>query len=223
MTTTIMMPAQIDAAIREMCSDAMSQAVATLAEKYKFDAEEANRFLDSADLKIVRKRGPASPRKDEKGSKKAEKKPAGDKPKRNKTGYLLYADEVRPAIKAELTAALEEGEKLKPQDVVKAIGAKWKAESDEVKEEWKSKAKTPTTSDDEADEIPDLEPEEVVVDAAPAPKAAPKAKSKKSLEDMAAVEQFAAVDANGQPKQEKDKKERKKKATKKGSDDEDSE
>ena len=71
MAATIMMPQQIEVAIREMCSDAMSQAVAALADKYGFDQEEANRFLATSDVKIVRKRGP-SPKPD-KDSKKETK------------------------------------------------------------------------------------------------------------------------------------------------------
>ena len=153
MSATIMMPQQIDAAIREMCSDAMTQAVAALAEKYGFDAEEANRFLASDTLKIVRKRGPmASPKEDKPKTKKAakaEKAEKADKPKRAKTGYLIYADEVRAEIKESLTTELEEGEKLKPQDVVKAIAARWKAEDQEVRDEWNARAKTPATSDEE--------------------------------------------------------------------------
>ena len=39
MSTTIMMPQSLDS-IRDMCTDAMIQAVAALAEKYNFDAEE---------------------------------------------------------------------------------------------------------------------------------------------------------------------------------------
>jgi hypothetical protein len=148
MSATIMMPQQIDAAIKEMCSDAMGQAVAVLAEKYGFDADEANRLLSTDDLKIVRKRGPAVSPKAEK-PKKADKASKADKPKRAKTGYLLYADEVRAEVKESLIAELEDGEKLKPQDVVKAIAARWGEEDAETKEEWKSKAKTPTTSDDE--------------------------------------------------------------------------
>ena len=153
MSATIMMPQQIDAAIREMCSDAMTQAVAALAEKYGFDAEEANRFLASDTLKIVRKRGPmASPKEDKPKTKKAakaEKAEKADKPKRAKTGYLIYADEVRAEIKESLTTELEEGEKRKPQDVVKAIAARWKAEDQEVRDEWNARAKTPATSDEE--------------------------------------------------------------------------
>ena len=154
MSATIMMPTQIDSAIREMCTDAMAQAaaaaVAVLAEKYGFDAEEANRFLAQSDVKIVRKSGP-SPKKD-KPTKKEPKAKAdkGDKPKRGKTGYLLYADEIRSEVKEELTAELGEDDKLKPQDVVKAIAARWKAEDQEVRDEWNARAKSPATSDDDA-------------------------------------------------------------------------
>ena len=150
MATTIMMSPQIESAIHNMCSDAMTQAVNALAEKYGFDVEEANRFLAASDVKIVRKRGP-SPKK-EKDAKKEIKQKADtpDKPKRAKTGYLLYADEVRAEVKAELMAEIGEDQKLKPQDVVKAIAARWKAENAEVKAEWNSKAKTPVASDDEA-------------------------------------------------------------------------
>ena len=152
----IMMPQQIDQAIREMCGDAMSQAVAALAEKYGFDAEEANRFLDASAIKLVRKRGP-SPKAEEKspkgkaGGKKTKAETGDDKPKakRGKTGYLLYADEVRAEVKASLTAELEEGEKPKPQEVVKAIAARWREEDQEVRDEWNTKAKTPATSDEE--------------------------------------------------------------------------
>lgn len=153
MAATIMMPQQIDAAIKEMCADAMGQAVAALAEKYGFDAEEANRFLDSDELKIVRKRGPvASPKSEKPKTKKAAKADKADKadtPKRAKTGYLLYADEVRDEVKASLTSELEDGEKLKACEVVKAIAAQWKAEDQEVRDEWNAKAKTPATSDEE--------------------------------------------------------------------------
>ena len=146
MATTIMMSPQIESAIHNMCSDAMTQAVNALAEKYGFDVEEANRFLAASDVKIVRKRGP-SPKKEKDAKQKAD---TADRPKRTKTGYLLYADEVRAEVKAELMAEIGEDQKLKPQDVVKAIAARWKAEDAEVKAEWNSKAKTPVASDDEA-------------------------------------------------------------------------
>ena len=147
MATTIMMSTQIESAIRDMCTDAMSQTVTALAEKYGFDADDANRFLADTDVKIVRKRGP-SPNKE---VVKPNRQSASDKPKRGKTGYLLYADEVRAEVKAELVSALTGDDKLKPQDVVKAIAARCKAEEQDVREEWNAKAKTPATSDDEVE------------------------------------------------------------------------
>jgi hypothetical protein len=72
---TIMMPQLIDQAIKEMCSDAMTQAVTALAEKYEFDADDANRFLDASSIKIVRKRGPSSKTVSEEKSPKSKSKP----------------------------------------------------------------------------------------------------------------------------------------------------
>ena len=144
------MPQQIDSAIKEMCGDAMSQTVTALAEKYGFDVDEANRFLDTSALKIVRKRGPSPKTTPEPSPKGKAKVKSDDKPKRSKTGYLLYADEVRAEVKETLISELEEDEKLKPQDVVKAIAAKWKAVDQSVRDEWNAKAKTPVTSDDES-------------------------------------------------------------------------
>jgi len=140
----IMMPQQIDQCIKDMCSEAMQQTVSALAEKYGFDQEEANRFLDSAGLKIVRKRGPVAAEKQTKTKSKSKKETGDDKPKvkRAKTGYLLYGDEVRDEVRESLTSELEEGEKLKPQVVMVAIAARWKAEDQEVRDEWNTKAKT---------------------------------------------------------------------------------
>ena len=193
MAATIMMPQQIDAAIREMCSDAMGQAVAVLAEKYGFDVEDANRLLDSSTLKIVRKRGPqASPKKDEKtkGKGKAKASVDGDKPKRGKTGYLLYADEVREEVKASLTAELGDGEKLKPQETVKAIAARWKAEDQSVRDEWGAKAKTPATSDDESAQ------KELPIEYTPAP-VVKETKAKKVAKAKKVTKKAASSDEDG--------------------------
>ena len=141
MSQTIMMPSSFDQAVKEMCSTAVSQAVAALAGKYGFDQEEALRDLNLGDLKLVRKRGPAPK---ETGGKKAAKSPPKDgepKAKRSKTGYLLYADDVRSAVQAELTSELKEGAKLKPQDTVKGIAARWKAEDPEIRTMWAARAK----------------------------------------------------------------------------------
>ena len=176
-----MMPASFDLAVREMCGDAVSQAVAALAEKYGFDQEEALRELNLGDLKLARKRGP-SPKKET--EKSVTKKAKGEKPKRAKTGYLLYADEVRAEVKASLTAGLEEGEKLKPQDVVKGIASLWKGVDQEVRDEWNAKAKTPATSDDEVEVVM----AELVAEVVPAKTAPAKPKKeRKSTKPVAIV------------------------------------
>ena len=141
MSAIISMPTAIDESIKGMCVEAVSQAVAALAEKYGFDAEEAERELNLGELKMQRKRGPAPKAKAE--TKAKAKKDAGDKPKskRAPTGYLTFAASVRAETKEELLAELEEGEKLLPQAVVTAIAAKWKALTDEERGEWNETAK----------------------------------------------------------------------------------
>lgn len=149
MSQIITMPTSIDESIKGMCVEAVSQAVAALAEKYGFDAEEAERELNLGELKMQRKRGPAPKAKAE--TKAKAKKEAGDKPKskRAATGYLTFAASVRAETKAELEAELEEGEKLQPQAVVTAIAAKWKLLSEEEKAEWNETAKAAVSSDSE--------------------------------------------------------------------------
>ena len=154
MSATIMMPQAFDQAILEMCGDAMTQVVASLSEKYGFDADEASRFLELESIKIARKRGP-SPKKSEdkpektKKPKKEKKEKKEDKPKRSPTGYLVFSKALREEVKAALTENLGEDEKLKPQDVVSELAVRWKALEQEERDEWNSKAKTPVTSDEE--------------------------------------------------------------------------
>ena len=62
--------------------------------------------------------------------------------KRPLSGYLCYASSVRPAVKQELTEALDEGAKLKPQDVVTEIAKRWNALGEEEQIVWKAAAKT---------------------------------------------------------------------------------
>lgn len=142
--TTIQMPIAIQGAIQSMCEDAISQAIAALSEKYSFDAEEARRELNLS--KITVKAGSATT--------KGKSKQTDDKPKtkRGPTGYLMYTASMRPEVKAELEAALEEGEKLKPQAVVTGLAAKWKALSDEERTEWNDKAKASTPAQSESEE-----------------------------------------------------------------------
>ena len=156
------MPGAIESAITEMCADAVTQAVAVLSTKYGFDAAEAQRDLNLGKLKI---KGSAT-----KASSKNTATADKPKTKRGLTGYLLYTKELRPEVTAEMQAELGDGEKLKPQNVVTAMAARWKALGDDEKAEWSAKAKSQSTSDDEAD-APSSTPA--------SPKAEPKKEPKK--------------------------------------------
>ena len=154
MSCTITMPAALDESIRACCADAVGQAVAALAAKYGFNAEEAERELNLGEMKIQRKRGPVSKKsvaKAEKKAKKAAKVVDPDKPKKRLTGYLLFSKEMRPEVKAALEEQLEEGEKLQSKTVVAALAAAWKELSAEEQAQWKEKAAKP-------EEEPEQEP-----------------------------------------------------------------
>ena len=79
----------------------------------------------------------AKPKKEKKEkSPKKEKPEKEDKPKtkRGMTGYLLFSKENRAAVKEEL------GD-VKPTEVVTEVAKRWKALTDEEREEWNKTAK----------------------------------------------------------------------------------
>jgi hypothetical protein len=81
--------------------------------------------------------------KPKKGKGKVEKV---EKKKRGMTGYLLFAKEKRPEVKAELIA--NGNENPKPTEVITEVAKRWKAMVEEEQGEWNERAKT--VSDDEA-------------------------------------------------------------------------
>ena len=176
-TTTIMMPAAFQGAIQSMCEDAIGQAIKALSEKYSFDADEARRELKLGKIQVKAA-----------ASKGSSKKDSADKPKskRGKTGYLLYTGELRAEVKAEMEAELADGEKLKPQDVVTKLAARWKELSEDEKAEWNEKAKEANseseTSDTEVAEKPKKETKKAVAEK---PKKETK-KAEKKAEDAEA-------------------------------------
>ena len=79
----------------------------------------------------------AKPKKEKKEkSPKKEKPEKEDKPKKKRgmTGYLLFSKENRATVKEEL------GD-VKPTEVVTEVAKRWKALSDEEREEWNTRAK----------------------------------------------------------------------------------
>ena len=180
--STITMPTALNQALAEVAQQSMAAAVTSLAAKYEFDLDEAMRHLNLEEVKLVKKRGPSPKSKEEKEAAKAEKKEAAKaekeaakaekkeakktkkaksssdedeakpKTKRGKTGYLMFADEVREEVKQELTDALEDGAKLLGKDVIKEIAIRWKALDAESQEAWKEQAKLANSTDEEAEE-----------------------------------------------------------------------
>jgi hypothetical protein len=133
-----MMPNAMDLAIKSMMEDAVTQAVTALSAKHGFELDVALRDLNLGELKLVRKRGPSPKAEKSKGKKASADKP---KKKRGTNGYLQFSDAHRPEVRSEMEGKLEEGAKLAPQDVVKELGARWKAASAEEQTIWNDKAK----------------------------------------------------------------------------------
>lgn len=128
------MPTSFTDAVNDMKSQAVSQAVTVLAEKYGFSLEDALREVKVS--KVEAKSEKAVKKKTE----KAEKGEKGEKTKRALSGYQVYMKHMRSEVSKEMEADLEDGVKLKPKDVMTELGARWKALSDSEKDEWKTKA-----------------------------------------------------------------------------------
>jgi hypothetical protein len=145
-----------ESVVRQCCVDAITQAVAQLAAKYDFDADEATSDCLNG-LTIQRKRGrpskdksvkpvkekSAKPVKDKSAKPVKDKsaKPVKEKSKRGTTGYLLFSQEKRPEIKATLENALNGEDKLKSSDVIKELAKEWKLISKDEQDTWNDKAK----------------------------------------------------------------------------------
>jgi hypothetical protein len=130
---TITMPREFDGAIQDIIAQARDACVQALAERFAFDPAEAQRFLEEGGIKVVKKRGPVP-----KAKKIMRTKKGGDelKPKRALTGYLLFSDDEREQVQAELKAALQGEAKLAPQAVVKELAARWKALGEDDRVSW---------------------------------------------------------------------------------------
>jgi alkyl hydroperoxide reductase subunit AhpF len=131
------MPTSFTDAVNDMKSQAVSQAVTVLAEKYGFSLEDALREVKVSKVEAKAEKAVKGAKKK---AEKAEKGEKGEKTKRALSGYQVYMKHMRSEVSKEMEANLEEGEKLKPKDVMTELGARWKALSDSEKDEWKTKA-----------------------------------------------------------------------------------
>jgi hypothetical protein len=146
--TQITIPHSFTDAIKEIANEARFSAVQALAVKYGFDPSEALEFLGESEPKLVQKRG-SGPKNAKAKPKDAEAKP---KAKRPPTGYLIFSKENREQTRQDLSLKLGEGEKLKPQLVVKELAARWAALGEEEREAWKEQAAMMILEDNEGEE-----------------------------------------------------------------------
>jgi hypothetical protein len=149
-----------NAGVQDIIVKCVTESVHALAKKHGFDVKEALASLDIGNMAAkATDETKAKPltAKEKKALVAAEKakakedKPKKEKTKRAPTGYMLYSADQRPDVKKELTDALADGEKLKPQLVLSKLGANWKAEDQAVRDKWNITAKTatPVASDTE--------------------------------------------------------------------------
>ena len=126
------MPTSFTDAVNDMKSQAVSQAVTVLAEKYGFSKDDALRELKVSKVETNTEKAVKKETK-----KKGEK---AEKGKRALSGYQVFMKQMRPEVSKEMDNNLADGEKLQPKDVMTELGARWKALSDSEKDEWKTKA-----------------------------------------------------------------------------------
>ena len=125
------MPTSFTDAVNDMKSQAITQAVEVLAEKYSFSLEDALRELK---VSKVEAKAEKAVKKDKKDTKK------GEKTKRALSGYQVYMKQMRSEVSKEMEKNLEDGKKLSPKDVMTELGNRWKALTDAERDEWKTKA-----------------------------------------------------------------------------------
>ena len=127
------MPTSFTDAVNDMKSQAITQAVSVLAEKYSFSLEDALRELK---VSKVEAKAEKAVKKEKKETKKVEKT------KRALNGYQVYMKQMRSDVSKEMEKNLEDGKKLSPKDVMTELGARccWKTLTDAQRDEWKAKA-----------------------------------------------------------------------------------
>ena len=94
---------------------------------------ELEKLMTAVMAKLEEKDEKPKKAKKEKSPKK-EKADGEPKKKRGLTGYLLFAKEKRPEVKADLGEA-------KPTEVVTEVAKRWKALTDEERATWNERAK----------------------------------------------------------------------------------
>ena len=143
---SMMINSSVERAVLVMVNQEQERIVKVLAEKYGFDEEEAMSSLaaiSSVEKKEVTPRKPKEPKEPKEPKGKAKKEDSDEpKPKKAKTGYLLFCDAARASARAKLEREAEEtgGEKVMAKHVVTLLAACWKDLDEEAQAVWKERA-----------------------------------------------------------------------------------
>lgn len=125
----------IQTQIAELIQKHEAICVRILADKYGFDPVEAAVSLPRCDPVAVAPLSKKAAADAKKATREAKKVAKADKPKRAKTGYLMFCDAERPSIK-------DETPDFKPQEVIRELGRRWKQElTEEDRKAWNDLAK----------------------------------------------------------------------------------
>ncbi len=140
--STIEINAATESAILTMLASQQERLLTTLAEKYGFEVDEARDSLPEF-TSVTRKE--VKPRKSKTDSVKESKvkKPEilEEKPKKAKTGYLLFCDAARSSARSKLESdAKDTGDKVLAKHVVTLLGRAWKDLDEEDQAMWKERA-----------------------------------------------------------------------------------
>ncbi len=160
--SSIAINSSVESAVLKMMTSNATAIVTKLAAKYEFDLDEALQLaLPTAVVKKeVVPRKPKDALVSEPKSSKGKGKDKEDKPKKAKTGYLLFSDSVRAEVRDELEAEALVASRsnggssaVMAKEVVKGIAAKWKELSEEERTEWRAQAQLQReTEEDEGEE-----------------------------------------------------------------------
>ena len=149
-----------ESAILEMLASQRVRVLKTLAEKYGFDEDEARDSLceiTSVTRKEVKPRKPKEskelpkeqPKPKGKGKSKAtkdavERDPVEEKPKKAKTGYLLFCDAARSSARSRLESQCYRrggpDDKVLAKHVVTLLASAWKDLTPQDQDMWKQRA-----------------------------------------------------------------------------------
>ena len=152
----------VERSVLVMVHHEQERIVKVLAEKYGFDQFQAITHLREAGVVAVEKKEVVPRKPKEPKAKKGKAKDSDEpKPKKAKTGYLLFCDAARESARAKLEREADEKskagaqyDKVMPKHVVTLLAGAWKDLDEGEKAMWKDRAEA--IKEGRGDDLEDL-------------------------------------------------------------------